>query len=364
MQMSSLMKFGLLIKFGICIKTLILFVTDEKRQQAERRKKIRIENDTDSTSSTLSTRAIQSIVDNLKTKRFRSSTKRNYYAVWHLFNEFFIRLDEKPDNWEDRIILFAGYLIDNDKKSNTVKSYVSAIKAVLRDNNIEVNEDRYLLNSLTKACRYQNDTVHTRLPIRKNLLQLMLTKLPQVFKGEQPYLVIMYRALLLTAYFGLFRVGEVTMSQHVLKAKDVEISDHKKKLKFILRSSKTTWTDQKPQTIKISSQPIDINPRPNTINKFCPFQAMEQYINMRQQTKVINEQCFVFQNGAPVKAHHLRHIIKETLKKCKLDPSLYRCHSTHAGRAIDLVELYKLDVATVKNLGRWQSNIVYQYLKH
>ena len=67
------------------------------------------------------------------------------------FNEFFIRLDEKPDNWEDRILLFSGYLIDNDKKSSTVKSYISAIKAVLRDDNVEVNEDKISIELFSKG---------------------------------------------------------------------------------------------------------------------------------------------------------------------------------------------------------------------
>ena len=50
-----------------------------------------------STSSWLSTKMIQVIVEDLKHNQHQSSTKRNYYAVWKVFNEFFIRLDEKPD---------------------------------------------------------------------------------------------------------------------------------------------------------------------------------------------------------------------------------------------------------------------------
>ena len=75
---------------------------------------------------------------------------------------FFIRLDHKPDNLEDRLTLFVGYLVENKKKSSTVRSYILAIKSVLKDDGIDLCEDRYLLTSLTSACKYKNDRVTTR----------------------------------------------------------------------------------------------------------------------------------------------------------------------------------------------------------
>ena len=59
--------------------------------------------------------------------------------------------------WEDRIVLFAAHLINERKQSQTVRSYLLAIKAVLSDNDIQVNEDRYLLNSITRACKLNYD---------------------------------------------------------------------------------------------------------------------------------------------------------------------------------------------------------------
>ena len=132
--------------------------------QQERRMN-RVNHDADSTSSTLSSIAIKNIVERLKSQGRCSSTRKNYDTVWNLFNKFYIRLDSKPDNWEDRIVLFTGYLIENDKKSSTVKSYISAIKAVLQEDRVEINLNHCLISSLTKACKYQNDFVRTRLPI-------------------------------------------------------------------------------------------------------------------------------------------------------------------------------------------------------
>ena len=61
----------------------------------------------------------------------------------------------------------------------------------------------------------------------------------------------MYQALFTTMYFGLFRIGEVTHSPHVLKAMDVHCAVNKLKMKFILHSSKTHGKGDKPQIIKI-----------------------------------------------------------------------------------------------------------------
>ena len=64
-----------------------------------------------STNSTISTLEMQNIVNQLQTQQYRNSTMNNYYCVWKKFNQFFIKLDIKPNFWEDRLILFVGYLI-------------------------------------------------------------------------------------------------------------------------------------------------------------------------------------------------------------------------------------------------------------
>ena len=95
----------------------------------------------------------------------------NYYGVWKTFNKFFTHLDIKPNNWEDRLTLFIAYLIETKKESSTIKSYVSAIKAVLLDIKVELNGDRVLLAALTKACKIKNDQIKAKLPIKSWFLK-------------------------------------------------------------------------------------------------------------------------------------------------------------------------------------------------
>ena len=123
-----------------------------------------------STDSSSSTKDMQMIVDRLKSQQYRNSTRKNYYVVWKLFNKFFIRLDKKPDTWKDHLTLFVGYLIDNKRQFATVKSYISAVRAILMEIGVKLNNEHTQFSSLTKACRLVNDQIKTRLPIQKDLL--------------------------------------------------------------------------------------------------------------------------------------------------------------------------------------------------
>ena len=89
-----------------------------------------------------------------------------------------------------------------------------------------MNENKYLLTSLTKACKYMNNTVRMRLPIHKSLLHMLLGRLETTFMDKgQPYLKILYQAMFAASYYRLLRVGEVALGMHTILAKDVHISD-------------------------------------------------------------------------------------------------------------------------------------------
>ena len=196
-------------------------------------------------------------MERLKQQQHRDSTRKNYYAIWRQFNKFFIRLDIKPQCWEDRLSLFVAYLIENQRQASTVHCYISAIKAILRTNDIRISEDQYLLSAMTKACKLKNNSVKTRLPIHKAMLSILLKMAENYFLARgQPFLATLYQTLFLTAYFGLFRISELTSGttgSHPVFARDVHTGENKKKFLFILCSSKTHCRSMPPQMVKISS---------------------------------------------------------------------------------------------------------------
>ena len=301
------------------------------------------------------------IIDNLKSKRNRDSMRKIYYCIWKKFNEFFIQLDSKPDSWEERPILFVGYLVENEKlQSSTVRSYISAIKAVLREDGVQLSEDKYLLSSLTKACRLQNDKVITRLPIQKPLLTLIVrTTRNHFLEINQPFLRTLYCTLFTTAYFGLFRIGELTSGTHPVLAKDIHLGSNKNNFKFLLRMFKTHWKNRRPQEIKISS--ITDWQQSKDAKLICPYRNLRSYLEMWKGSDCENEPFFIFSDGSPVKPEHMRNTLKQMIQLAGLDPSVYGVHSIYGGRSRDLLQA-RMTVCQIKKFGRWYSNAVYLYL--
>ena len=320
-----------------------------------------------SSRSTISTIGIKEVIDKLKMNGMRESTKSSYLKIWRGFNEFYLRLDIKPTTWEDCVILYAGYLADQKRKSGTIKSYVSAVKAVLRFVNVEINEDRILLGAITKVCRLQNDYATPKLPIHKKLLNLLISQLGSLF-GDQPYLLALYQAMFTTAYYGLSRIREITKGSHPILAKDVHIGSNKKKLMFILHTSKTHWKNNKPQLIKITASQVKKDQKTSKLLRGgdtqaqCPYDLLRNYIRVRENYNRWNEPFFVFKGHMPVAPHHFRKVLKKALIATKLDFRCYSGHSFRIGRSTDLLKL-GVPIDTIKKLGRWKSNCVYTYLR-
>ena len=97
---------------------------------------------------------------------------------------------------EDRLILFVGHLANKMFQFGTIKSYVSAIRTTLQEIRIPFHEDRFLLQSLTKACTLNNDRLKMRFPIHKEILNIILRKIETRYHElGQPYLAVTYKIL-------------------------------------------------------------------------------------------------------------------------------------------------------------------------
>ena len=341
-------KFGPLRKYG-WIKILLLnYLVGDKTAS-----KVKYY-DTSSNSSRISTSAMHNILDQLKRKTKRSSTDANYFSIWRKFNNFVIQLDRKPESWEERMCLYGAYLIDSGIQSSTLKSYFSAIKAVLREDGYTVDQNKLLLTSLAKACKIVNDRVRTRLPIRKKLMELILFEVQRTY-SSQPYLETLYKAMIILGYYGLFRIGELAAGTHTVKACDVHIAQNKDKMLFILYSSKTHGQESRPQKVKI----VATNPSSKTF--FCPFRIAREYLGLRGNYCTDDEPFFIFRDKQSVLPSHIRNVLRSALKSMNLPSFNYSYHSLRIGRCSDLIS-FGTSFELVKLAGRWQSNAVYKYI--
>ena len=268
-----------------------------------------------------------------------------------------------PKTWEERTSLFVAFLIDKGMQSGTIRSYVSAIKKTLVLVDYPWNDKLIMLSSLTRACKLVNDRIQARLPIHCGLLELILFELQRYFTNRnQPYLEIMYKALFMLGYYGLMRVGELTASEHVVKAKNVHLATNKDKLLLILYSSKTHSTANRPQKIRIIANSSEKSGR-YFHRHFCPFKVIGAYITIRGPYDSDKEQFFVFKDKTVVTPDMARTLLKELIKNLGLNADLYNMHSLRIGRASDLIK-YEYTVEEIKLMGRWKSNVVFKYFRN
>ena len=295
------------------------------------------------------------MLESFKGNTVQPGTRKTYHCVWQNFNKFIVRLDRIPAQWEERASLYCAFLIWKGKKSSTLKSYVSAIKHKLLLDGYQWNDKLLLLTALTRACKLDNDTVKSRLPIGDGFLNVIIFELQRYLRKNE-YKKAMYRTLLLTGYFGLFRIGELAQSEHSIKACDVHTSDNRDKVLIVLHSSKTHSRANKPKKIEIT------NDRKNKPHFFCPVQELNNYSQLRIPYVSCLDQFFVHQDGSPVTPAEVRNLLRQIITNLGLDAGLYDTHSLRIGRATDLFKK-GISIDQIKKIGRWQSNAVYRYLK-
>ena len=196
----------------------------------------------------------------------------------------------------------------------------------------------------------------TRLPVQIGLLELLLFEIQRHF-SSQIYFEKMYLAMFSLGYYGLFRVGELTQSMHVIKVPNVHIALNKEKILVVLYSSKTHDESMRPQKVKITA-----NKNCNMQLHFCPFKIINDYFRSRCKTDR-SAQFFVFSDGSLVIPMHACTLLRTLLDKLGLNSALYDMHSLCIGRASDLIHKFQFSLEQVRILGRWQSNIVYRYIR-
>ena len=317
----------------------------------------------DSTSSNdsyyYSSQYLKQLLERLKSEQYAPSTSVNYHKIWRKFNEFIIKLDNIPDKWEERFTLYCSFLVNiKGLQSATIKSYKSAIKAILVNDGYKWSDDEVAMATFIKNSKLKNDTVLNRFPIRRGLLELMLYELGRKYQ-DQPYLEKLYLTIFSTMYHGLLRVSEVSNHEHSVKVTDVHITHNNSKALFILRSSKTHHKGQRPQKIEIL---CDRSRPRNDRSHFCPVQLAREYSSIRKSYLTESEPFFVFSDRSPIPADQIRRVLREVINNLGLNGKLYDTHSFRGGRATDLKKLgYSVD--DVKAAGRWRSNAVYEYLR-
>ena len=175
-------------------------------------------------------------------------------------------------------------------------------------------------------------------------------------KKRFTYTNSLLKAILMAGYLGLLRIGEMTESDsnHTICFSDVHFEPNREKVLLVLHSSKTHCESNKPQIVKINCICEGFR------NKYCPCEIISDYTLLRGVRR--NQHFFITKDGASVKPDLFHSALKDLIDRLGLEPELYDMHSLRKGRAKDLFKMgYSID--KIKDIGRWRSNVVYEYFK-
>ena len=100
-------------------------------------------------------------------------------------------------SWEQKAVLFGTYMVEKGAQSQTIKSYFSAIKHILRTNGYEWDDNSATLTIITKSCKIINDRVKIRLPKRVGLLEQLLFEINRKY-NDRPFLSAFIRLSLVS----------------------------------------------------------------------------------------------------------------------------------------------------------------------
>lgn len=300
------------------------------------------------------------ILGQIKNHQIRESTKLKYYQAWIRLNRFLLKFDELPNSWEEKLVLYATHLADLGRKPNTINSYISGIRHILRLDGVELSSSSVEIAAITRACKLKEERLQIRLPIHKRLLTLILDQLDRQF-DQQPFLQKLYKAICVAGYYGMMRVGEMCSGDHPVLAKDFLTAANKKKHYLILRTSKTHNLGDKPFKITIPSQTPDKERRlfgsiTKDFSKYCPFKILQEYVDIRKdRIRVTRESdpLFVFSNKQPVSPENFRTVLKGAIKAINYPVQSYDVHSLRIGRTNDLRKI-GLSTAEIRTEGRWK----------
>ena len=129
-----------------------------------------------------------------------------------------------------------------DLSANTAKSYISAVGFKCKISGCSDVTQNFIVHKVLEGMKRLKNRADTRLPITPAILQRIVSILPGICFNM--YENKLFKAAFTLAYWGLFMVGEITLSNkkninNMLSNNDVHIVEGSDKLTRTLRFSKT-----------------------------------------------------------------------------------------------------------------------------
>ena len=261
-----------------------------------------------------------------------------------------------PNTWPptlEHIVQFIGYMSVKEMSDSTARTYIAGIAYQLKINNDQDITQNFLIRKLLEGYRRKNKTKDSRLPITANILSRILQCLPNVCTNN--YETKLFAAAYSTAYFGFFRVGEITSINeqtpgHAIQMEDVELDHMNRVVRIKLKHSKVDQLG-KSATVLIKNNKL--------AEGIKPFELLDSYMKIRPKVK---GNFFCHFGGKPLTRYQFTAILTKTLNLLGLDFKKYKSHSFRIGAVTNGI-MSGMTEDQIQEAGRWKSKAYKTYIR-
>ena len=247
---------------------------------------------------------------------------------------------------------FISYLSSTSYSPSTIRLYISGVSFSSRCRGLQDTTKNFLIQKMMTGAKNLYQKIDTRHPVTLD----MLSKLPFALQNvcSSRYESMLFTAAFSLAFFGLLRVGEITVSSMMDKYKviqntDVYFSQTPLELQLTIRYSKTEQSG--------NSCVLRIGEENNLF--VCPLHTLKSYLAIRPQ---FNGPLFCHFNKMPITRNQFVTMLHASLRFLGISCSKYNTHSFRIGGATHLF-MSGASEATIKIKGRWSSDSFKRYIR-
>ena len=246
------------------------------------------------------------------------------------------------------LLFFIGYLHLQGYAPTSITSYVCAIGYVHKLKSLTDPSSDFIVQRLLAAVTKVRPNTDARLPITLPILRQLVLSADTVITNT--YHRTLLRAMLVVAFYGLMRIGEITSDQQsrtYLTLSHLSFkSDHAQLLITQFKHNST-------------GRPFHIVLPKQSDATLCPLLALRNYLSIRGSTP---GPLFCFPCHRPIPRNFFITKLNNLLNFCGLDTTLYKSHSFRIGAASFYAE-NGLSDEQIRLLGRWKSNAFRKYIR-
>jgi hypothetical protein len=282
------------------------------------------------------------------------SSQQVYSRAWVLYRQFaslynipFHGVTSLPIH-QNHVAAFISYMRLRGLAPTSIISYISALGYVHRLAGKPDPTRHNLVQKLISAATKINPISDPRLPITIIILHRLVQAVQVTI--SIPYHRHLIQSMFITAFFGLMRIGELTIGKVKvisLKVNQVQFSNNQ-----VILTIKHFKHNK-------AGRPVQIVLSPQQQVQICPVAALTTYLQDRGSSP---GPLFCFPDGNPISRNFFTSRLSNALKFVGMDVTLYKSHSFRIGGSSYYASLGFSD-SQIRVMGRWNSNAFIRYIR-